>query len=34
MSTVQTVIAAFLAGKLDGLAIGPFFVEHPQRNRG
>ncbi|MEY4673329.1 MAG: hypothetical protein RL148_1113 [Planctomycetota bacterium] len=30
----RDAVRAFLAGKLDGLAIGPFFVEHPQRNRG
>lgn len=27
-------IRAFLAGRIDGLAIGPYFVEHPERGKG
>jgi carbamoyltransferase len=26
-------IRAFLAGRIDGLAIGPFFVEHPEKKK-
>ena len=29
----QDAIRAFLAGRIDGLAIGPFFVEHPERGK-
>jgi carbamoyltransferase len=27
-------VRAFLVGKIDGLAIGPYFVEHPERKSG
>jgi carbamoyltransferase len=29
----RDAIRAFLAGRIDGLAVGPFFVEHPERKR-